>query len=144
MHDGTLESPSTYDLMLDLFYEPEHISECDMGVRGSVDKESMKKKDVDIEVPSPVLINGNFDKSPAEGYDNVHTVCKEGTELLCCDGKDCSTTYHTGLFDPPLPKFPLGDWHRRTCAYKGVSALRAKGSNHHGMSGALNLNNMLT
>jgi hypothetical protein len=63
MYDGTLESPSTCDRMLDLFHEPEHIPDrqsviafssttnltidqkkCDMGVHGSVNKKSMKRK----------------------------------------------------------------------------------------------------
>lgn len=83
--------------------------------------ENESREDANIEAPSPAQISGSVVKSSTDGYNNVCQVCKEGGELLCCDGKDCLITYHMGCLDPPLVQVPPGDWYCPTCAYKRVS-----------------------
>lgn len=79
------------------------------------------REDANIEAPSPVQISGSVVKSSTDSYSNVCQVCKEGGELLCCDGKDCLITYHMGCLDPPLHQVPPGDWYCPTCSHKRIS-----------------------
>lgn len=79
------------------------------------------REGANIEAPSPVQISGSVVKSSTDCYSNVCQVCKEGGELLCCDGKDCLITCHLGCLDPPLVQVPPGDWYCPTCAYKRIS-----------------------
>ncbi|XP_062406288.1 autoimmune regulator [Sardina pilchardus] len=45
--------------------------------------------------------------------DDECTVCKDGGELICCDG--CPRAYHLGCLDPPLTSIPSGSWRCGQC-----------------------------
>eukprot|EP01083_Nonionella_stella_P293457 998005_1 len=40
-------------------------------------------------------------------------VCKDGGDLLCCDG--CVNAYHLGCLNPPLKEVPQGKWFCPEC-----------------------------
>lgn len=101
------------------------LEECEdedtLDLKSIVGGTEISREDANIEEPSSVHISGSVVKSSTDCYNNVCQVCKEGGELLCCDGKDCLVTYHIGCLDPPLAQVPPGDWYCPTCTYKRIS-----------------------
>ena len=107
MYDGTLKSPSTCDLMLDLFHEPKHIPDgqpviafssttsptidqkkLDMGVHGSANKKSMKRKGA-----GTLAI---YDWQPELGSnDMLQSDESTGDDIFCL--VDSKPTAHTGV-----------------------------------------------
>ncbi|XP_035655124.1 autoimmune regulator [Oncorhynchus keta] len=49
----------------------------------------------------------------AQRNDDECTVCKDGGELICCDG--CPRAYHLTCLDPPLTTIPSGTWRCQSC-----------------------------
>ncbi|KAJ8011284.1 hypothetical protein DPEC_G00056550 [Dallia pectoralis] len=49
----------------------------------------------------------------AERNDDECAVCKDGGELICCDG--CPKAYHLACLDPPLTAIPRGTWRCQSC-----------------------------
>uniref|UniRef100_A0A8C4S914 Autoimmune regulator n=1 Tax=Erpetoichthys calabaricus TaxID=27687 RepID=A0A8C4S914_ERPCA len=49
--------------------------------------------------------------------DDECAVCKDGGELICCDG--CPKAFHLNCLIPPLTEIPSGTWRCQSC--KGVS-----------------------
>eukprot|EP00063_Salmo_salar_P020117 XP_013994952.1 PREDICTED: autoimmune regulator isoform X4 [Salmo salar] len=49
----------------------------------------------------------------AQRNDDECAVCKDGGELICCDG--CPRAYHLTCLDPPLTTIPSGTWRCRSC-----------------------------
>ncbi|XP_019898343.2 autoimmune regulator [Esox lucius] len=49
----------------------------------------------------------------AERNDDECAVCKDGGELICCDG--CPKAYHLVCLDPPLTTIPSGTWRCQSC-----------------------------
>uniref|UniRef100_I3JU82 Autoimmune regulator n=1 Tax=Oreochromis niloticus TaxID=8128 RepID=I3JU82_ORENI len=45
--------------------------------------------------------------------DDECTVCKDGGELICCDG--CPRAFHLACLDPPLSSIPSGSWQCEWC-----------------------------
>ncbi|XP_041697288.2 autoimmune regulator [Coregonus clupeaformis] len=49
----------------------------------------------------------------AQRNDDECAVCKDGGELICCDG--CPRAYHLTCLDPPLTTIPSGTWRCQSC-----------------------------
>ncbi|XP_061879346.1 autoimmune regulator [Entelurus aequoreus] len=49
--------------------------------------------------------------------DDECTVCKDGGELICCDG--CPRAFHLTCLDPPLLAIPSGSWQCEGCSGRG-------------------------
>ncbi|XP_068197068.1 autoimmune regulator [Antennarius striatus] len=50
--------------------------------------------------------------------DDECAVCKDGGELICCDG--CPQAFHLTCLDPPLISIPIGSWQCERCRGKRV------------------------
>ncbi|XP_009618970.1 helicase protein MOM1-like isoform X3 [Nicotiana tomentosiformis] len=50
------------------------------------------------------------------------TICKQGGEILICDGRGCKRCYHLSCLDPPLDDFPPGAWHCTWCVKKKIES----------------------
>ncbi|KAG7526907.1 autoimmune regulator [Solea senegalensis] len=50
--------------------------------------------------------------------DDECTVCKDGGELICCDG--CPRAFHLTCLDPPLTSIPCGTWQCEVCCENRV------------------------
>uniref|UniRef100_A0A3Q3XLQ8 Uncharacterized protein n=1 Tax=Mola mola TaxID=94237 RepID=A0A3Q3XLQ8_MOLML len=50
--------------------------------------------------------------------DDECAVCKDGGELICCDG--CPQAFHLTCLDPPLTAIPSGPWQCEWCCGSGV------------------------
>ncbi|XP_042574092.1 autoimmune regulator-like [Cyprinus carpio] len=48
-----------------------------------------------------------------ESNDDECTVCKDGGELICCDG--CPRAFHLNCLVPPLTSIPSGTWRCQLC-----------------------------
>ena len=44
-------------------------------------------------------------------------VCRDGGDLICCDG--CVNSYHLDCLSPPLREIPVGRWFCASCREKG-------------------------
>ncbi|XP_072771356.1 autoimmune regulator [Nerophis lumbriciformis] len=49
--------------------------------------------------------------------DDECSVCKDGGELICCDG--CPRAFHLTCLDPPLSAIPSGSWQCEACSGRG-------------------------
>uniref|UniRef100_A0AAQ4NNT5 Autoimmune regulator n=1 Tax=Gasterosteus aculeatus aculeatus TaxID=481459 RepID=A0AAQ4NNT5_GASAC len=67
----------------------------------------------------PAFLNGHkhrSDRPPSLGHcnDDECAVCKDGGELICCDG--CPRAFHLTCLDPPLTSIPSGTWRCECCS----------------------------
>ncbi|XP_076733046.1 autoimmune regulator [Maylandia zebra] len=56
--------------------------------------------------------------------DDECTVCKDGGELICCDG--CPRAFHLACLDPPLSSIPSGSWQCEWCRGHRVKKEKAQ------------------
>ncbi|XP_047445726.1 autoimmune regulator isoform X2 [Mugil cephalus] len=56
--------------------------------------------------------------------DDECTVCRDGGELICCDG--CPRAFHLGCLDPPLTSIPSGSWQCEWCCGHRVKREKAQ------------------
>ncbi|XP_044146953.1 autoimmune regulator-like [Bufo gargarizans] len=68
-------------------------------------------------VPAPEL-------SHHQSNDDECSVCRDGGELLCCDG--CPRSFHLSCLVPPLTYIPSGTWRCDSCKKDGPLADRCK------------------
>uniref|UniRef100_A0A3B4FUJ3 Autoimmune regulator n=1 Tax=Pundamilia nyererei TaxID=303518 RepID=A0A3B4FUJ3_9CICH len=61
---------------------------------------------VDAVIPSLLLVL--YMNVGIHYNDDECTVCKDGGELICCDG--CPRAFHLACLDPPLSSIPSGSW----------------------------------
>ncbi|XP_013360828.1 PREDICTED: autoimmune regulator isoform X4 [Chinchilla lanigera] len=54
--------------------------------------------------------------SPAQKNEDECAVCRDGGELICCDG--CPRAFHLACLSPPLREIPSGTW-RCSCCLQG-------------------------
>ncbi|XP_026882145.2 autoimmune regulator [Electrophorus electricus] len=55
----------------------------------------------------------NTSATDVERNDDECAVCKDGGELICCDG--CPRAFHLTCLIPPLSSIPSGSWHCMMC-----------------------------
>ncbi|KAK3560780.1 hypothetical protein QTP86_019473 [Hemibagrus guttatus] len=55
-----------------------------------------------------------------EHNDDECAVCKDGGELICCDG--CPRAFHLTCLVPPLTSIPSGSWRCRFCSISRTAA----------------------
>ncbi|XP_067897739.1 autoimmune regulator [Heterodontus francisci] len=55
--------------------------------------------------------------SLAQKNDDECAACRDGGELICCDG--CPRAFHLGCLVPPLTEIPTGTWRCLSCTHKG-------------------------
>ncbi|KAM6918220.1 autoimmune regulator [Xenentodon cancila] len=63
---------------------------------------------------------GETDSSMIHSNDDECAVCKDGGELICCDG--CPQAFHLMCLDPPITSIPNGSWRCEGC--RGVKVNR--------------------
>ncbi|XP_041804919.1 autoimmune regulator [Chelmon rostratus] len=56
--------------------------------------------------------------------DDECAVCKDGGELICCDG--CPQAFHLTCLDPPLTSIPSGPWQCEWCCANRVKREKAQ------------------
>ncbi|XP_070830165.1 autoimmune regulator [Chaetodon trifascialis] len=56
--------------------------------------------------------------------DDECAVCKDGGELICCDG--CPQAFHLTCLDPPLTSIPSGPWQCEWCSGNIVKREKAQ------------------
>ncbi|KAM9323136.1 autoimmune regulator [Pholidichthys leucotaenia] len=56
--------------------------------------------------------------------DDECAVCKDGGELICCDG--CPQAFHLTCLDPPLISIPSGSWQCEKCCVHRVKREKAR------------------
>ncbi|XP_069543664.1 autoimmune regulator [Brachyistius frenatus] len=56
--------------------------------------------------------------------DDECAVCKDGGELICCDG--CPQAFHLACLDPPLISIPSGSWQCQWCCGHRVKREKAQ------------------
>ncbi|XP_047188032.1 autoimmune regulator isoform X2 [Scophthalmus maximus] len=56
--------------------------------------------------------------------DDECAVCKDGGELICCDG--CPQAFHLTCLDPPLTSIPSGNWQCERCCGNKVKREKAQ------------------
>ncbi|XP_029929915.1 autoimmune regulator [Myripristis murdjan] len=56
--------------------------------------------------------------------DDECAVCKDGGELICCDG--CPQAFHLTCLDPPLTCIPSGSWQCQWCHSKNIKQEKAE------------------
>ncbi|KAL2082105.1 hypothetical protein ACEWY4_021923 [Coilia grayii] len=59
------------------------------------------------------LLSGSTTSRAGDINDDECAVCKDGGELICCDG--CPRAFHLGCLDPPLTCIPSGSWRCGLC-----------------------------
>ncbi|MBN3295550.1 AIRE regulator, partial [Amia calva] len=55
--------------------------------------------------------------------DDECAVCKDGGELICCDG--CPRAFHLSCLEPPLTAIPSGTWRCQFCSGNRIECARA-------------------
>ncbi|XP_058152478.1 autoimmune regulator [Dasypus novemcinctus] len=55
---------------------------------------------------------------PLQKNEDECAVCRDGGELICCDG--CPRAFHLACLSPPLPGVPSGTWRCPSCAPGGA------------------------
>ncbi|XP_071376907.1 autoimmune regulator [Centroberyx affinis] len=55
----------------------------------------------------------NTSRTEVHSNDDECAVCKDGGELICCDG--CPRAFHLACLDPPLACIPSGSWRCQWC-----------------------------
>ncbi|CAM6082412.1 unnamed protein product [Calypogeia fissa] len=61
------------------------------------------------------------DVRTSDHHNSYCEYCRQGGELLCCDGSGCMITYHLECTDPKLGEVPSGNWYCPMCAHKRLS-----------------------
>ncbi|XP_063078212.1 autoimmune regulator [Engraulis encrasicolus] len=69
------------------------------------------------------LLGSKTASRPGDINDDECAVCKDGGELICCDG--CPRAFHLGCLDPPLSCIPSGSWRCMLCQNTHVQAQRS-------------------
>nr|XP_012772164.1 autoimmune regulator [Maylandia zebra] len=72
--------------------------------------------------------------------DDECTVCKDGGELICCDG--CPRAFHLACLDPPLSSIPSGSWQCEWC--RGHRVKKEKALSAHPQQTNTNCSNSIT
>ncbi|XP_028649154.1 autoimmune regulator [Erpetoichthys calabaricus] len=88
------------------FYSPSKFDEHPGRSKTKVTKDGIRAKET---------TSGSIVEIPRN--DDECAVCKDGGELICCDG--CPKAFHLNCLIPPLTEIPSGTWRCQSC--KGVS-----------------------
>uniref|UniRef100_A0A3B5AFE7 Autoimmune regulator n=1 Tax=Stegastes partitus TaxID=144197 RepID=A0A3B5AFE7_9TELE len=67
---------------------------------------------------------GGTDTSMIHYNDDECAACKDGGELICCDG--CPRAFHLACLDPPLTSIPNGPWQCDWCCGHRVKTEKAQ------------------
>ncbi|XP_078214851.1 autoimmune regulator isoform X1 [Callithrix jacchus] len=73
--------------------------------------------------PAPPVLPG--DPQPHQKNEDECAVCRDGGELICCDG--CPRAFHLACLTPPLREIPSGTWRCSSCLQATVSEMRPRG-----------------
>ncbi|XP_066445582.1 autoimmune regulator-like [Eleutherodactylus coqui] len=68
-------------------------------------------------IVTPTLLGSEL--SHHQSNDDECSVCRDGGELLCCDG--CPRSFHLSCLMPPLTYIPSGTWRCSSCKKDGSS-----------------------
>ncbi|XP_061587103.1 autoimmune regulator [Cololabis saira] len=66
---------------------------------------------------------GETDPSTIPSNDDECAVCRDGGELICCDG--CPRAFHLTCHDPPITSIPNGSWKCEWCHGHNVNRYNA-------------------
>uniref|UniRef100_A0A8C4S905 Autoimmune regulator n=1 Tax=Erpetoichthys calabaricus TaxID=27687 RepID=A0A8C4S905_ERPCA len=113
------------------FYSPSKFDEHPGRSKTKVTKDGIRAKEttsgsiVEVSLEENVLKHGKCYSPQAVAdivlqiprNDDECAVCKDGGELICCDG--CPKAFHLNCLIPPLTEIPSGTWRCQSC--KGVS-----------------------
>ncbi|XP_039336352.2 autoimmune regulator [Saimiri boliviensis] len=73
-------------------------------------------------VPAPPALPS--DPQPHQKNEDECAVCRDGGELLCCDG--CPRAFHLACLSPPLRDIPSGTWRCSSCLQATVPVMRPR------------------
>ncbi|KAL6104547.1 aire [Pungitius sinensis] len=82
-------------------------------------KPPLESKAVDNKLPR----KGATTTGTVHCNDDECAVCKDGGELICCDG--CPRAFHLTCLDPPLTSIPSGTWRCERCCGNTVKTENA-------------------
>ncbi|XP_062413847.1 autoimmune regulator [Pungitius pungitius] len=92
-------------------------------VVGEFDSEEMKPPPESKAVDNKLPRKGATTTGTVHCNDDECAVCKDGGELICCDG--CPRAFHLTCLDPPLTSIPSGTWRCERCCGNTVKTENA-------------------
>nr|XP_028586580.1 autoimmune regulator isoform X1 [Podarcis muralis] len=73
----------------------------------------------------PAIPFHTVDPAPQQKNDDECAVCRDGGELICCDG--CPKAFHLTCLVPPLTEIPSGTWRCDSCSSGQSKQYRCNG-----------------